>query len=312
MKIPSWNIKVSRPGELKDNFSFGSTLEDFIQLYLYLLGTLRKWETSVFQVPTVGLQRFSSVFGTNSYYSNQIAPSRTFYISYVGQWGFKLHGPEGKDETENVEIKVDEDTEEDNDEDDDDSQDSDYLVDEDNNMDDFDVDIENFEYNIDENVEFMGYTDDEGSRLSKRKLKPLRKQAYACEQIYKTYFYLGKEFPNKDEVKAYIKEHSIETIREIRMEKNDNQRVRAVCRGVIPFLLAFEDIELVEQLKTNLKILVRAVQEQLQQKHQLAVSQSKAFRAKQEAEKKLKGPLEDILSSKRIKTQVFYTLRKKS
>ncbi|GKD82230.1 mutator type transposase, partial [Tanacetum coccineum] len=153
-----------------------------------------------------------------------------------------LHGPEGKDETENVEIKVDEDTEEDTDEDDDDSQDSDYLVDEDNNVDDFDVDIENFEYNIDENVEFMGYTDDEGSRLSKRKLKPLRKQAYACEQIYKTYFYLGKEFPNKDEVKAYIKEHSIETIREIRMEKNDNQRVRAVCRGVIPFLLAFEDI----------------------------------------------------------------------
>ncbi|GJV19415.1 hypothetical protein Tco_1368435 [Tanacetum coccineum] len=41
MKIPSWNIKVSRPGELKDNFSFGSCFEDFIQLYLYLLGTLR-------------------------------------------------------------------------------------------------------------------------------------------------------------------------------------------------------------------------------------------------------------------------------
>ncbi|GJV47901.1 hypothetical protein Tco_1438113 [Tanacetum coccineum] len=39
MKIQA-GIQVSRPVNLKDNFSFGSALEDFIQLYLYLLGTL--------------------------------------------------------------------------------------------------------------------------------------------------------------------------------------------------------------------------------------------------------------------------------
>ncbi|GJV34547.1 hypothetical protein Tco_1394947 [Tanacetum coccineum] len=39
MKIQA-GIQVSSPGELKDNFNFGSALEDFIQLYLYLLGTL--------------------------------------------------------------------------------------------------------------------------------------------------------------------------------------------------------------------------------------------------------------------------------
>ncbi|GKC95283.1 mutator type transposase, partial [Tanacetum coccineum] len=99
----------------------------------------------------------------------------------------------------------------------------------------------------------------------------------------------GKEFPNKDEVKAYIKEHSIETRREIRMEKNDNERVRAVCRGVILSLLALEDLELVEQFKTNPKIPISAVQEQLQQKQVIVVSQSKAFRANQEAEKELRG-----------------------
>ncbi|GJV19328.1 mutator type transposase [Tanacetum coccineum] len=238
-------------------------------------------------------------------------------------------------------------------------------------------------------------SDDEGSRLRKRKLKEIRKQAHANEQIYKTYFYVGKDFPNKEDVMAYIKEHSIETRREIRFEKNDGERVRAVCRGVIPCLPCVDEItsganqvigpsqgsgpsqvsgpsegigskvkwtkkkikvtrspqkltinggkpnskkqldgnqcpwvllvskiknsetwqvrtyksehkclqsrkniyatyqwfskELVQQLKTNPYIPVRAVQEQLTQKHELNVTQSKAFRAKQEAEKKLRG-----------------------
>ncbi|GJU83447.1 hypothetical protein Tco_1285812 [Tanacetum coccineum] len=52
------------------------------------------------------------------------------------------------------------------------------------------------------------------------------------------------------------------------MEKNDNQRVKEVCRGVIPSLPAFEDIS---------------------NDSRPIVSQSKAFRAKQEAERKLKG-----------------------
>nr|GEZ02237.1 hypothetical protein [Tanacetum cinerariifolium] len=87
-----------------------------------------------------------------------------------------------------------------------DSEDSDYLVDEDNNVDDVDVDMEDFEYNIDEEVEFVGCrdreqepdieegddkeievldndyfksasdSDDEASKLRKRKLKQIRKQ----------------------------------------------------------------------------------------------------------------------------------------
>ncbi|GKE01358.1 mutator type transposase [Tanacetum coccineum] len=298
-------------------------------------------------------------------------------------------------------------------------------VDEENNVDDVDVDMKDFDFHVDEGVEFMGCrdieqtvdieegdgeeievldndyfesasdSDDEGSRLRKRKLKEIRKQAHANEQIYKTYFYVGKDFPNKEDVMAYIKEHSIKTRREIRFEKNDGERVRAVCRGVIPCLPCVDEItsganqvigpsqgsgpsqvsgpsegigskvkwtkkkiavtrspqkltinggkpnskkqldgnqcpwvllvskiknsetwqvrtyksehkclqtrkniyatyqwfskELVQQLKTNPYIPVRAVQEQLTQKHELNVTQSKAFRAKQEAEKKLRG-----------------------
>nr|GEX27349.1 hypothetical protein [Tanacetum cinerariifolium] len=180
------------------------------------------------------------------------------------------------DTTHNVEIKGKEERQGEEEtyvEDEINSKDSDYLVDEDNNVDDVDVNMEGFEYNIDEDVEFVGCrdkeqepgieegdaveievldndyfesaydSDDEANRLRKRKLKQIRKQAHASEQIYKTYFYMGKEFPNKEEVKAYIKEHSIETVREIRLEKNDNERVRAICRGFIPSLPTFEDLD---------------------------------------------------------------------
>ena len=315
---------------------------------------------------------------------------------------------------------------------DDDSQDSDYIADENYNEDEVDnVDMEDFRCNVDETVEFMGCgesveddieedegdgddvneleneyfesssgSDSEGSRLRKKKLKQLRKQAHSGEKFYKTYFYVGRKFANKDDVREYIKEHSIETRRKIRMEKNDNERVRAVCRGVIPSLPTGEDSnidgrpsqasgptqssgpsqstqpkekwtknkvakahgytspikrnttkerlinggkpnkkkqvdntkcpwvllvsklrnseswevrtyfsehkclqerenlyatyewfskELIEQLKTNPNIPVRAVQEQLQQQYELSVTESKAFRAKQAAERKLRG-----------------------
>nr|GEW83015.1 YTH domain-containing protein [Tanacetum cinerariifolium] len=52
----------------------------------------------MFQVSVVGLQWFSSVSGTDSYYSNQIAPSRTFCMKraqlYVGKVtdGYKSNG----------------------------------------------------------------------------------------------------------------------------------------------------------------------------------------------------------------------------
>ncbi|GKF94237.1 mutator type transposase, partial [Tanacetum coccineum] len=74
--------------------------------------------------------------------------------------------------------------------------------------------------------------ENELDRLRKRKLKQIRKQAHSSPEVYNTYFYVGQDFPNRDAVK----EHSIETRRELRMEKNDKERVRVICKGVIPSL----------------------------------------------------------------------------
>ncbi|GJV15886.1 RNA-directed DNA polymerase, eukaryota [Tanacetum coccineum] len=111
------------------------------------------------------------------------------------------HGTEGKDETENVETDVVK-----------------------------EGDAEDVEVLDNDYFESASDSDDEGSRLRKGRLKQLRKQEHASEQIYKTYFYVGKEFPNKDEVKAYIKEHSIETRREIRMEKNSMKKLKQFAK----------------------------------------------------------------------------------
>ena len=46
--------------------------------------------------------------------------------------------------------------------------------------------------------------------------------------------FVGKEFENREEAKATIKAHAVETRRQISIAKNDNVRVRAKCLGIIP------------------------------------------------------------------------------
>ncbi|GKE36093.1 mutator type transposase, partial [Tanacetum coccineum] len=50
------------------------------------------------------------------------------------------------------------------------------------------------------------------------------------------FFYVGQEFPNREEVKNRIRAHALETRRQITIVKNDNVRVRAKCLGIIPTL----------------------------------------------------------------------------
>ncbi|GJX69309.1 mutator type transposase [Tanacetum coccineum] len=202
----------------------------------------------------------------------------------------------------------------------DDSHDSDYIMDEENYVDDVDVDMEDLHYNIDETVEFMGSknrdktfdeeeieedvevlnndyfesdSDEENEldRLRKRKLKQIRKQAHASPQVYNTYFYVGQDFPNRDAVK----EHSIETRRELRMEKNDKERVRVICKGVILSLPTNEPNGPADgstngpASPSKVKWTKSKIAEASGRTHELAVSKSKVFRAKAEAEKKLRG-----------------------
>nr|GEV97975.1 hypothetical protein [Tanacetum cinerariifolium] len=49
-------------------------------------------------------------------------------------------------------------------------------------------------------------------------------------------FYVGKEFTSRETLKDRIKKHSVETRRNIMLVKNDFERVRATCFGVVPTL----------------------------------------------------------------------------
>lgn len=145
----------------------------------------------------------------------------------------------------------------------DDNDDSEYIVDLDNDVEEADVDMENFRLNVDLEAEFIGCdsdnsvqdldvdiddvfdneefisgskNEDEFDWARRRQLKQLRKQAKSNSEgrIFKTYFYVGKQFGSAAEVKKLIKRHSIETRREIKIIKNDKERVRAAYFGKLP------------------------------------------------------------------------------
>ncbi|PWA62299.1 reverse transcriptase domain, Reverse transcriptase zinc-binding domain protein [Artemisia annua] len=152
-------------------------------------------------------------------------------------------------ETEN-EVRVESDTE---------------VDDEENDVEEVAVDMENFRLNVDLEAEFHGCDSDNGvqdldvdiddvfdndefisgsededefDKAMKIRLKRLRKQAQSNTEgrVYKTYFYVGQDFGSAAEVKSLIKRHSIETRREIKIVKNDKERVRAQCFGQLPSL----------------------------------------------------------------------------
>nr|GEU80807.1 transposase, mutator type [Tanacetum cinerariifolium] len=47
------------------------------------------------------------------------------------------------------------------------------------------------------------------------------------------FYFIGQEFPNKEEVKDIIRAHAVESRRHITIMKNDNVRVRAKCLDII-------------------------------------------------------------------------------
>nr|GEY30647.1 transposase, mutator type [Tanacetum cinerariifolium] len=96
-------------------------------------------------------------------------------------------------------------------------------------VEELDVDIEDFHYNIDETVEFMG---------SKNRDETFNEEEIEedVEVLNNDYFESDSDKENeldRDAMKELIKEHSIETKRKLRMEKNDKERVRVTCKGVI-------------------------------------------------------------------------------
>ncbi|KAK9074018.1 hypothetical protein SSX86_006613 [Deinandra increscens subsp. villosa] len=107
--------------------------------------------------------------------------------------------------------------------------DGDYIVEEDNGMDDYDVDMRDYKIYVDSDVDEL-LDDDEDIEDevvdSESFLQPRR----GLEEG-NNLFYRGQLFGTKEECKELIRAHAVETRRDIRIIKDEDERVRAVCKG---------------------------------------------------------------------------------
>ncbi|PWA64512.1 peptidyl-tRNA hydrolase II (PTH2) family protein [Artemisia annua] len=133
----------------------------------------------------------------------------------------------------------------------------DDLENEDNEIEEVDVPMKGFNFQVDddgqaepvnpivphvhvdeeavEEVDFDSLDSDIGDdELSERRkgVRKLKKAAGASG--IKNNFFVGKEFPNRDEAKDRIRAYSVECRRNLEFVKNDKERIRVRCIGVVP------------------------------------------------------------------------------
>nr|GEW86748.1 transposase, mutator type [Tanacetum cinerariifolium] len=102
-------------------------------------------------------------------------------------------------------------------------------------QDDIDViDYDSFGSDLDDGI-------DSERRIQLRELRRICKQKNKCPNKY--YFYLGQQFASMEIVKGRVKKHSVETIRQLILMKNDNERVRVRCEDTIPALVPYVAID---------------------------------------------------------------------
>ncbi|KAD4888939.1 hypothetical protein E3N88_21012 [Mikania micrantha] len=129
--------------------------------------------------------------------------------------------------------------------DEDDDDDYDILDDDSFEKEDVEVDMKDFKLNFSDDdaadEDYMSNDsfgtsgseeDDKNLKRRRKALRKLRKNQQGCKDPCT--FYVGQTFATNDEVKALIKKHSVETRRELRLYRNDQERVRTVCKGPIP------------------------------------------------------------------------------
>ncbi|GJR52397.1 hypothetical protein Tco_1402918 [Tanacetum coccineum] len=123
------------------------------------------------------------------------------------------------------------------------SEDSDFECEIEDRIDDVDVGMEmfkktsilDFDSDIDPN-------DDEVER--KKALRKISKRHKPVDgHLYTEDFYVSQTFPNKVIIKDIVTRISIEKMRELYLTKNDKERVRAECRGLVPVFGPTTDID---------------------------------------------------------------------
>ncbi|GJY72917.1 hypothetical protein Tco_0477348 [Tanacetum coccineum] len=184
--------------------------------------------------------------------------------------------------------------------DDDDDEDDDFLVDEVNEIVKPDVNVHLFGISMYVTFDNIGVTNlvpynilegkdvdvinadsfdsdpgngDKTSNYMRRRLAELSREMEGvinASSQWKYSFYNGQKFTIAKEVKDIVYLHSIESRRNLKLYKNDSVRI-------------------FDQVRVNLEILPKVVQDQLQRDLELQISMSKAFRAKAKAEREIRG-----------------------
>ncbi|GJU65959.1 transposase, MuDR [Tanacetum coccineum] len=114
------------------------------------------------------------------------------------------------------------------------SEDNDFECYIEDRIDDVDVDIEMFKKTLildfDSDID---PDDDEAER--KKALRKISKSHKPVDvHLYTKNFYVNQTFPNKEMIKDMVTRISVEKRRELYLTKNDKERVRAECRGLVP------------------------------------------------------------------------------
>ncbi|GKA57172.1 hypothetical protein Tco_0756360 [Tanacetum coccineum] len=131
--------------------------------------------------------------------------------------------------------------------------------------------------------------DNEISNYTKRRLDELRREMEGVINVsgqWKYSFCIGQNFASTKKAKDKVYLHSIKSRRMLKLYKNENVRLIARCEGKVHVFTMLQE-KIFDQVRINLEIQVKAVQDQLQRDLELQISMSKAFRAK--AKREIKG-----------------------
>ncbi|CAI9271781.1 unnamed protein product [Lactuca saligna] len=224
----------------------------------------------------------------------------------------------------------------------------DDIMDEENNIEDVDVDMADFFLNVESDVEGACINDghepedmevinneefeslDEGSDQDRERRALIRNlgKEKRCNlgSVHIQSFSVGQKFKSKKELKELIDVHALETRRNLFFKKNDSQRLRAQCRGVVPVInkgqvgtkpttskskgkevktqketcgwyihasractASLICKKIIDQVEADPKIPLRAIQDHFQKTYQVGISMDKVFRAKDMARKHVTG-----------------------
>ncbi|GKC18999.1 mutator type transposase [Tanacetum coccineum] len=79
--------------------------------------------------------------------------------------------------------------------------------------------------------------DDDINNDKRKVLRELKRKGKAAgDGNIMNFYFVGQEFPNREEVNDRIRAHAVETRRQITIMKKDNVKVKAKCLGIIPTL----------------------------------------------------------------------------